>query len=165
MKVILSGFTIFMKQTRYTKNRKKKKISASSSADRDCDNFPTTGQIRDSAVESVCQGAQLAIPGILSISKGIQKGEIVRVVTGKGELVAIAEAQLEDSQIKSQDHGIATITRRVIMNVGTYPKMWKSKREEVGTEEISEKLLKQSILDSWTKTLRISEIRPKLDVL
>ena len=105
-------------------------------------------KIRDSAVESVCQGAQLAIPGILSISKGIQKGEIVRIVTGKGELVAIAEAQLEESQIKSQEHGIATITRRVIMNVGTYPKMWKSKREEVGTEEISEKLLKQSILDS-----------------
>jgi H/ACA ribonucleoprotein complex subunit 4 len=105
-------------------------------------------RIRDSAVESVCQGAQLAIPGILSISKGIQKGEIVRIVTGKGELVAIAEAQLDETQMRSQEHGLATITRRVVMNTGTYPKMWKSKREEVGTEDISEKLLKQSILDN-----------------
>jgi len=105
-------------------------------------------KIRDSAVESLCQGAQLAIPGILSVSKGIRKGEIVRIVTGKGELVALAEAQLDEEQISSQEHGIATITRRVIMGTGTYPKMWKSKREEVGTEEISEKLLKQSILDN-----------------
>ena len=105
-------------------------------------------KIRDSAVESICQGAQLAIPGILSLSKGIQKGEIVRIVTGKGELVAIAEAQLDESQITSQEHGLATITRRVVMATGTYPKMWKSKKEEVGTEDISEKLLKESILDN-----------------
>ncbi len=105
-------------------------------------------KIRDSAVESICQGAQLAIPGILSISKGMQKGEIVRIVTGKGELVAISEAQLGEGQITSQDHGIAAITRRVIMGTGTYPKMWKSRKEEVGTEDISEKLLKDSILDN-----------------
>ena len=105
-------------------------------------------KIRDSAVESVCQGAQLAIPGILAFSKGIQKGEIVRMVTAKDELVAIGENQLEEAQLKSHDHGIATITRRVIMNPGTYPKMWKSRREEVGTEEISDKLLRQSILDN-----------------
>jgi H/ACA ribonucleoprotein complex subunit 4 len=104
-------------------------------------------KIRDSAVESLCQGAQLAIPGILSFSKDIQRGEIVRIVTGKGELVAIGEAQLDEAQLRSQEHGIATLTKRVVMNPGTYPKMWKSKREEVGTEEISEKLLKQSILD------------------
>ncbi len=104
-------------------------------------------RIRDSAVESVCQGAQLAIPGILSVSRGLEKGELVRIVTGKGELVAIGESQLDESQIKSQDHGIATITKRVIMSTGTYPKMWKSKRDEVGTEEVSENLLKQSVLD------------------
>ncbi|MGH2638240.1 MAG: RNA-guided pseudouridylation complex pseudouridine synthase subunit Cbf5 [Rhabdochlamydiaceae bacterium] len=108
-------------------------------------------RIRDSAVESICQGAQLAIPGILSFSGGMQKGEIVRIVTAKGELVAIAETQLCEKQIKLQEHGIVAITKRVIMSTGTYPKMWKSKREEVGTEEISEKLLRQSILDSLDK--------------
>ena len=105
-------------------------------------------KIRDSAVESICQGAQLAIPGIVSFSKGVKKGEIVRIVTNKGELVAIAESQLGEEEIASGQHGIAAITRRVVMHAGTYPKMWKSKKEEVGTEEISESLLRSSILDS-----------------
>lgn len=104
-------------------------------------------KIRDSAVESICQGAQLAMPGILSFSKGLEKNEPVRIITAKGELVAIAESQLCESEMRSQDHGIAAVTRRVTMNPGTYPKMWKAKHEEVGTEEISEKMLKQSVLD------------------
>ena len=104
--------------------------------------------IRDSAVESICQGAQLAIPGVVSFSSGIKKGEILRVITGKGELVAIAESQLDEAEISSGQHGIAAITRRVIMRAGTYPKMWKSKKEEVGTEDISVSLLKSSVLDS-----------------
>lgn len=105
-------------------------------------------RIRDSAVESICQGAQLAVPGILSFSKGLVKGELVRITTGKGELVAIAETQMDEEQLSSSEHGIATITRRVIMETGIYPKMWKSKHEEVGTEDYSERLLKESILDS-----------------
>lgn len=105
-------------------------------------------KIRDSAVESICQGAQLAMPGILSFSKGIEKNEPVRIVTGKGELVAIAETQLGEAEMHVQDHGVAAVTRRVIMNPGTYPKMWKTHTEETGTEEISESLVKQSILDS-----------------
>ena len=39
-------------------------------------------KIRDSAVESICQGAQLAMPGILSFSKGLEKNEPVRIMTG-----------------------------------------------------------------------------------
>lgn len=108
-------------------------------------------RIRDSAVESICQGAQLAIPGIISFSSGLKKGEVVRILTGKGELVAIAESQLDEQELRSSDHGIATLTKRVIMSPGTYPKMWKSRREEVGTEEVSEKLLRESILDSLAK--------------
>ncbi|MDA4112308.1 MAG: RNA-guided pseudouridylation complex pseudouridine synthase subunit Cbf5, partial [Thaumarchaeota archaeon] len=67
-------------------------------------------KIKDSAVESICQGAQLAIPGVVSISRGIQKGEVVRITTGKGELVAIAEAQLEEKEIISQEHGLVALT-------------------------------------------------------
>ena len=103
-------------------------------------------KIRDSAVESICQGAQLAVPGILSFSRGLQKGELIRITTGKGELVAIAETQMDEQQLSTNEHGLTTITRRVIMSTGTYPKMWKSK-QEAGTEDISEKLLKKSVLD------------------
>jgi len=108
-------------------------------------------RIRDSAVESLCQGAQLAIPGIVSMSKDIKKGEIVRIMTGKGELVAIAEAQLNEEDILKEQHGLATLTKRVTMNTGTYPKMWKSKSEVLVNEGISEALLKESILDRLEK--------------
>lgn len=105
-------------------------------------------KIRDSAVESMCQGAQLAVPGAVSFSKGIQKGEIIRIVTGKGELVAIAESGMDEASLSSEQHGIAAITKRVIMGTGTYPKMWKSKKDELGTEDVSANLLKSSILDT-----------------
>lgn len=109
--------------------------------------------IRDSAVESICQGAQLAIPGIVSMSRGIRKGEIIRIMTLKGELVAIAEAQLDESDLLKEEHGLAVVTKRVIMSPGTYPKMWKSKKEQVVVSEegISEAMLRESILDSLEK--------------
>ncbi|MHB8565983.1 MAG: RNA-guided pseudouridylation complex pseudouridine synthase subunit Cbf5 [Nitrososphaerales archaeon] len=108
-------------------------------------------RIRDSAVESLCQGAQLAIPGVLSFSKGMTKGEIVRIMTQKGELVAFGESQMDESELSSSEHGLAALTKRVIMEPGTYPKMWKAKKEEVGTSEITEELLKKSILDALEK--------------
>ncbi len=73
-------------------------------------------RIRDSAVESMCQGAQLAIPGIVSFTKGVKKGEIVRIMTLKGELVAIAESQLGEDELLKEEHGLATVTKRVIMS-------------------------------------------------
>ncbi len=104
-------------------------------------------RIRDSAVESICQGAQLAIPGIISISKGLTKGEIVRILSGKGELVALAECQLDEEQIRSLDHGIAAITKRVIMQAGTYPRMWKTKEDSRDEKRVMEDILRKSILD------------------
>ncbi len=108
-------------------------------------------KIRDSAVESMCQGAQLAVPGVLAFSKGLAKGEVVRIMTQKGELVAIADSQMDEGVLSSSEHGLATLTKRVIMATGMYPKMWKSKKEEVGTEDVSEQMLKKSILDTLEK--------------
>lgn len=105
-------------------------------------------KIRDSAVESICQGAQLAVPGVLSFSRELMKGEVVRIMSQKGELVALGESKMDGSELSSSEHGIVTITRRVIMQPGTYPKMWKSKKEEVGTFDVSEELLKKSVLDT-----------------
>ena len=39
--------------------------------------------IRDSAVDAMCHGAQLAIPGILKISPNLKKGDIVAIYTQK----------------------------------------------------------------------------------
>lgn len=86
--------------------------------------------IRDSAVEAVCNGAKLAIPGILKISSNIKKGDTVAIYTLKGEIVALAEASMRSDEIKSQEKGIAAEPNRVIMKQGTYPKMWKTKPKE-----------------------------------
>jgi len=83
--------------------------------------------IRDSAVDALCHGAQLAIPGILEISPILKKGELVAIYTQKGEIVALAEAVMSDSEIKDSVKGHAFQTKRIIMAPSTYPKRWRTK--------------------------------------
>ena len=83
--------------------------------------------IRDSAVDALCHGAQLAIPGILQLSPNIHKGDLVGIYTQKGEVVALAESLLSTDQIKDATKGYAFQTRRIIMAPNTYPKNWRSR--------------------------------------
>ena len=86
--------------------------------------------IRDSAVDSLCHGAQLAIPGILQISPNLKKGELVGVYTQKGEIISLAESLLDESEIKDNDKGYAFQTKRIIMTANTYPKNWRTSAKE-----------------------------------
>jgi H/ACA ribonucleoprotein complex subunit 4 len=80
--------------------------------------------IRDSAVDAVCTGAALAMPGILRLNSGIEKGSMVAVMTQKGEAVALMKAEASTEEILQSEHGIAATPLRVLMPRGTYPKMW-----------------------------------------
>jgi H/ACA ribonucleoprotein complex subunit 4 len=91
--------------------------------------------VKDSAVDAVCHGAMLAVPGVISLSKGISKGETVVMQTGKGELIGIGEASMSTDEVKAAEKGIAFPIRRVIMDQGTYPKMWKKQQKEGNSEE------------------------------
>jgi H/ACA ribonucleoprotein complex subunit 4 len=82
--------------------------------------------IRDTAVDAICNGAQLAVPGILSFTPNIKIGSIVGVFTKKGEVVAICEALISAKELMEAEKGIAFKTKRVIMKAGTYPRAWKS---------------------------------------
>lgn len=95
--------------------------------------------IRDSAIEAICQGAQLAIPGILGVSRDLVPEENVAVYSLKGEVVAIGKAQMSTDDIRSLEKGIAFLTDRVILKAGTYPKMWKTKEGEKQREKQNEK--------------------------
>jgi H/ACA ribonucleoprotein complex subunit 4 len=86
--------------------------------------------VKDSAVDAVCHGAMLAVPGVISLSKGISKGETVVLLTAKGELIGIGEASMSTDEVKAAEKGIAFPVRRVIMDQGTYPKMWKKQQKE-----------------------------------
>ncbi len=83
--------------------------------------------IRDSAVDAMCHGAQLAIPGILKISQNLKKGDIVAIYTQKGEAVALAESTMSEEEIRDATKGYAFETRRIIMAPNTYPKKWRTK--------------------------------------
>lgn len=80
--------------------------------------------IRDSAVEAVCNGAQLAVPGILRYETGIGINNLIAIMTQKGESVALMNATMTSGQIQAQDHGIAANPVRVIMPRGIYPRKW-----------------------------------------
>ena len=83
--------------------------------------------IRDSAVDAMCHGAQLAIPGILQISSNLKKGEMVGIYTQKGEVVALAESIMSEDEIREATKGYAFETKRIIMAPNTYPKKWRTK--------------------------------------
>ncbi len=87
--------------------------------------------IRDSAVDAICHGAKLAVPGILQISPDIVKEDTVCIYTLKKELVAIGEALMSTKEIEETNKGIAFSTKRVIMKAGTYPKLWHSKKSSI----------------------------------
>ena len=83
--------------------------------------------VRDSAVDAMCHGAQLAIPGILQISPNLKKGDVVAVYTQKGEVVALAESIMSENEIKDATKGYAFETKRIIMAPDTYPRKWRTK--------------------------------------
>jgi H/ACA ribonucleoprotein complex subunit 4 len=81
--------------------------------------------VRDSAVDAVCHGADLAAPGVLSLEADVKRGDVVAVFTQKGEAVAWAKALASTEEVLGMEHGLVAKTQRVLMPRGTYPKMWR----------------------------------------
>lgn len=83
--------------------------------------------VRDGAVDALCHGAELAAPGVLELSSDIRRGDLIAVLTLKGELIELARAQMTSEQMLEAEHGIVARPERVVMRPGTYPRKWKSK--------------------------------------
>lgn len=81
--------------------------------------------IRDSAVDAVCHGADLAVPGIVRLDSVIEKNKPLVLFTLKGEAVALGRALMNSREILDLERGVAAKTERVFMDRGTYPPMWK----------------------------------------
>ena len=79
---------------------------------------------RDSAVDAICHGANLAAPGILNLETDIKPKTTVLIQTQKTEAIALAKATKTTEDILKMDHGIVAKTDRVLMPRGTYPKAW-----------------------------------------
>jgi len=80
--------------------------------------------IRDSAVSAVTHGADLAVPGIVKLHRGIKRGDLVAVMTLKDELVALGKATMGSEEMLTRSRGIAVDVEKVFMPRDWYPKMW-----------------------------------------
>jgi H/ACA ribonucleoprotein complex subunit 4 len=80
--------------------------------------------VRDSAIDALCHGANLAIPGVVEIDD-MKAGEIAAVLSLKGEGVALVKMEVPSVQVIEKDTGICASLERVLMNKGTYPSIWK----------------------------------------
>jgi H/ACA ribonucleoprotein complex subunit 4 len=80
--------------------------------------------VKDSAVDAVCHGADLAAVGVARADVTVQKETVVAIFSAKGEAVAVGTAKMAAEEMVKAKEGIATRTDRVYMPPGTYPKMW-----------------------------------------
>ncbi len=80
--------------------------------------------VKDSAVNAICYGAKLMIPGLLRFSDDIGNGEEVVLVSTKGEAIALAIAEMTTAVMATVDHGVVAKIKRVIMERDTYPRRW-----------------------------------------
>jgi len=86
--------------------------------------------VRDTAVDALCHGAPLAVPGVVAVPGDLRVGELVGVYSLKGEVVGLGQAAMTKDEIKQNARGIAFAMKRLIMKPGTYPKAWRSKGEQ-----------------------------------
>jgi H/ACA ribonucleoprotein complex subunit 4 len=80
--------------------------------------------VKDSAINAICYGAKLMIPGLLKYDPGIEVNEIVVLMSTKGEAVALGIAQMCSPDMGSCQYGVVAKIKRVIMERDTYPKRW-----------------------------------------
>ena len=82
--------------------------------------------IKDTAVDAICHGANLAVTGISGVDGTFAKGKLVGVMSKLGEGVALGKSLMASDKALSESRGLAVDTARVLMSPGTYPRLWKS---------------------------------------
>ena len=77
--------------------------------------------VLDSAVSTLCHGADLSIPGI-SMYNNFDKDGDIAVMTLKNELICIGKSFINSNEIEKLDKGKTIKTSKVFMNIDLYPK-------------------------------------------
>ncbi len=80
--------------------------------------------IKDSAVDAVCHGADLALPGVVAVDESIRMGDVVAMITLSDEGVGLGTASMSAEEMVRRNEGVAVDTSRVFMPPGTYAKAW-----------------------------------------
>jgi H/ACA ribonucleoprotein complex subunit 4 len=80
--------------------------------------------MRDGAVDAVCHGAPLMVPGVEAFPDGCAKDSLVGMFTRSGEFVGLGVAAVGAAEFQGTRRGVAVRTKRVVMPRGTYRKGW-----------------------------------------
>jgi len=75
----------------------------------------------DSAVDSICHGASLSIPGISRLNN-FKEDETIAIMTLKDELISLGISVINLDEIMKKDKGLAIKTSKVFMDRNVYPK-------------------------------------------
>ncbi|CAL9124496.1 unnamed protein product [Musa textilis] len=103
--------------------------------------------VKDSAVNAICYGAKLMIPGLLRFENDIEAGEEVVLMTTKGEAIALGIAEMTTAVMATCDHGSVAKIKRVVMDRDTYPRKW-----GLGPRALmKKKMITQGLLDKHGK--------------
>merc|ERR1712055_1047436 len=103
--------------------------------------------MKDSAVNAICYGAKILLPGVLRYEDGIEMGEEIVVCTTKGEAICLGIAQMTTATMASCDHGVVAKIKRVVMERDLYPKKW-----GLGPKaSVKKEMIKQGLLDKFGK--------------
>ncbi|MBW2973611.1 RNA-guided pseudouridylation complex pseudouridine synthase subunit Cbf5 [Candidatus Woesearchaeota archaeon] len=81
--------------------------------------------ILDNAIDTVCHGSDLKMPGISKVQTDIKKGDTVAIMSLKNELIALGFAETSSDEMLLKERGIAAKTHKVFMEPETYPKFKK----------------------------------------
>jgi len=114
--------------------------------------------VKDSAVNAICYGAKLMIPGVLRFENEIEVGKEIVMMTTKGEAIALGIAQMTTAVIAGVDHGVVAIIKRVIMERDTYDSKWGFGHRATQKKE----LMKEGALEKHGK---INEKTPRAWIL
>jgi len=80
--------------------------------------------VKDSAVDAICHGADLAAVGVHKVDASVEKEAMVALMTAKGEAIGVGSAKMTADEMVRAKEGVAVSTDRVFMPAGTYPRMW-----------------------------------------
>ena len=76
----------------------------------------------DGAVDPLCHGSDLYVPGVSKLNNNINKDDPVAVLTLKNELISVGRTEMTTEEILKNQKGIAVNRNKVFMERGTYGK-------------------------------------------
>ncbi|MGB0628885.1 MAG: RNA-guided pseudouridylation complex pseudouridine synthase subunit Cbf5 [Candidatus Thalassarchaeaceae archaeon] len=80
--------------------------------------------VRDSAIASICHGAPLAVPGVVSLDSGMSAGDKTVIWSAKGEAIAVGEMIVDSSDVPNMTEGELVKPKIVLMDKDEYPGAW-----------------------------------------